>query len=253
MNFEEFCKSKGLTKQILNEFGAIVWCDGKFTGPKSPWVYNELVEHYSETDSVVSIRKVIERKAWRYKQLGANAAVFVPIFDLTGDFYGLSIRVIGSEKIKHDSFFMPEKSKSNVVFNLNRCYNSIKEKNAVFICEGAYDAIALSAAGQKNAICLLGTAFHRQQLFQLKCFTDRIVMCTDPDNAGLLTISKMISKYKDWFSFYKIDIDTDPDEYLTTHTLDDLKKTIVPIDVTKWLTEHPLKSGGNNGQSNINR
>lgn len=246
--FEEFCKSKGLNKQILNEFGAIVWNNDKFSGPKSPWTAEKLTENYNDIPKTVTIRRVIERKAWRYKQLGAKAAVFVPIFDLNDVFYGLSIRIIGSDQIKHDSFFLPDKSKSNVVFNLNKCYNNIKDKNAVFICEGAYDAIALSAAGQKNSICLLGTAFHRQQLFQLRCFTDRIVMCTDPDNAGLMAISKMIIKYKDWFSFYKIDIDTDPDEYLTSHTLNDLKATIKEIDVDAWLKEHPVKHGGFNGK-----
>ena len=73
-------------------------------------------------------------------------------------------------------------------------------------------------------------------------------MCTDPDNAGQMAISKMIVKYKDWFRFYKIDIDTDPDEYLTKHTLDELKATIKEIDVDAWLKEHPVKHGGLNGK-----
>lgn len=241
MSFEEFCKSKGLSQQILTEFQAIVWDRGNFIGPKTKWVHQLVYETKQNVIKSVTIRQVIERKAWRYGQLGANAAVFVPIFDLTGTFYGLSIRVIGSEQIKHDSYFLPDMIKSNIVFNLNNCYNIVKQKDAVFICEGAYDAIALSAAGQKNAICLLGTSFHQQQMFQLKCFASKLVLCTDPDKAGILAISKIIYRFEDWFDFYKINIDSDPDEYLTQHSLADLHKTITKIDTKQWLADNPIK------------
>ena len=117
------------------------------------------------------------------------------------------------------------------MFGIDKAYKSIAELNRVFVVEGAYDCVAMACKGFPNTVSILGTNFSPAHFAILSSLTNNIIMCLDGDNAGVKSIHEMWKLYKDKVNIYRVNINTDPDEFLKDHTATELMGR---VEVIKW-------------------
>ncbi|HQB32846.1 MAG TPA: toprim domain-containing protein, partial [Erysipelotrichaceae bacterium] len=112
--------------------------------------------------------------------------IMIPISDILGNPIGFTARSIDPNvDIKYiNSTDTPVFRKSNVVFNLHRAKDMIREKKFVILAEGPMDVIAFDKIGFQNTVCSMGTSTTRNQLLTLKRLTDKILLAFDGDSAG---------------------------------------------------------------------
>ena len=111
--------------------------------------------------------------------------VMIPIKDPRGRIVGFTGRILGDGMPKYmntgeTEFFI----KRYLLFGLDIAVNEIRKTRQAIVVEGHMDAISLHAAGVKNAVASMGTAFAAEQARLLKRMADEVVFCYDSDNAG---------------------------------------------------------------------
>ncbi len=74
--------------------------------------------------------------------------------------------------------------KRNTLYGLDRARDAIARSRAALIVEGYTDCMAAHQFGFENTVAVLGTAFGRGHLPQLRGLADRIVLLLDGDEAG---------------------------------------------------------------------
>lgn len=220
---------KGFKPEDLYANHAVIMDDDKFMLSDSgeSWVDKE-VAYNEETHKVVTARDILIAKSQQYLMDNCTAAIFVPLFNLNGDFTGLSIRKMCDKK--HDSWFVPGSRKIDLVYNLNESFNQAVRKNSIILTEGVYDTIALKKYGITHAGALLGTNMSNLQFFQLFSVVDNIALCLDNDEAGHKAIATIVNNYGKYATFWKVDIDRDPDEFLKLNGPDVFRQRISKIN-----------------------
>lgn len=224
----QYMSLKGFTLDDLFNFNCIVVDKNNYLSNKDCVWLNSLVEYAvpDQPNVVCSVKDIIKKKMYRYNNEGCDSAIFVPLFRLSGEFTGFSIRRMDPVN-KHDSWFIPGTRKLDMLFNLTKAFDFAAKKNSIIITEGVYDTMALVKHGFNNAVALLGTSMSPIQFFQLSSIVDNIALCLDNDNAGIKAMSKIVSSFKDFnINFYKVNIDKDPDEFLTEHGASEFKRRI---------------------------
>jgi DNA primase len=83
--------------------------------------------------------------------------------------------------------------KGQVLFNLDKAKQAIRQYEFALLVEGQMDCISVFTAGIQNVIATSGTAFTELQVNLLKRFTSQVVVNFDPDNAGENATEKSIS------------------------------------------------------------
>lgn len=84
-------------------------------------------------------------------------------------------------------------SKGQVLFNLDKARQAIRQQNFALLVEGQMDCISVFAAGVTPVIATSGTAFTEQQARLLRRYTTRVVVNFDPDTAGANAAEKSIA------------------------------------------------------------
>lgn len=158
--------------------------------------------------------------------------IMIPISDINGNPIGFTARSIDPNvDIKYiNSTDTPIYRKSNVVFNLHRAKEKIRETKFVILAEGPMDVIAFDRIGFQNTVCSLGTNTTRNQLLAIKKFTDRILLAFDGDKAGQSAILKTGKDcLQEGFEVIVLNNDTvyDPDEIINKYGADRLTEMIV--------------------------
>lgn len=115
--------------------------------------------------------------------------IIFPISDMKG-IVGFSARLMtGEKKMKYKN------TKENAIFQKGRVlYNfpraSRSGKNALVICEGQMDVIAMEEAGHMSCVALMGTALTKEHIELIRTFTSKVIFCLDGDAAGQLNAKK---------------------------------------------------------------
>lgn len=224
----EYLSNKGFLDTDLFKFKA-VFCDSGqiIAGKKEDWLYTNFPFLDSEGNTKeIQILDILHNKISRYKSEGCNSAIFVPLFRLSGEFTGMSIRKLGVPS-KHDSWFLPGTRKIDLLYNLVDAFEPAVKKNSILVTEGVYDTIALCKYGFTNSVALLGTNMSNIQFFQLMSMVDNIALCLDNDTAGNNAIDKIMAAHAGSVTFWRVDIDKDPDEFLKEHGATEFKKRII--------------------------
>jgi DNA primase len=86
----------------------------------------------------------------------------------------------------------PLYSKGQVLFNLDKARQTIREQKMALLVEGQMDCISVFAAGVTPVLATSGTAFTEQQARLLRRYTERLVVNFDPDTAGASAAEKSI-------------------------------------------------------------
>jgi DNA primase len=120
-----------------------------------------------------------------------------PIANESGRIIAFTARALESgEKGGPKYLNSPETSlytKGNVLFNLDKARQFIREANFAILVEGQMDCISAYLAGITNVLATSGTAFTEAQVRLLSRYTTRVIVNFDPDTAGANAAEKSIA------------------------------------------------------------
>jgi DNA primase len=155
------------------------------------------------------------------KDVFANR-IMIPIYDEEGHPIGFTARTLDPDSNSKyiNTAETPVFRKSNVLFNLHRAKEIVREKKFMIICEGPMDVMALERGGYGNAVCSMGTATTEQQLNTIKRLTSRLLLAYDGDKAGQSAIyrtGKMALSQGMQVTVLNNSSELDPDEIINTH------------------------------------
>ena len=87
----------------------------------------------------------------------------------------------------------PLYTKGQVLFNLDKARQAIREADFAILVEGQMDCISAYLAGITNVLATSGTAFTEAQVRLLRRYTTRVIVNFDPDTAGANAAEKSIA------------------------------------------------------------
>lgn len=162
--------------------------------------------------------------------------LMIPICDLQGRIIGFGGRSLGDEQPKYLN--SPETelfNKGKTLFALDQAKSAVSQLDQAVVVEGYFDAIALHAAGIKNAVASLGTALSLDQVRQLLRYTDskQLILNFDADAAGTQAAERAIGEianlaYRGEVSLRILNLPEgkDADEYLRTYTPENYRELL---------------------------
>ncbi len=147
--------------------------------------------------------------------------IMFPILNEQGRVIAFTARALESgEKAGPKYLNSPETplySKGNVLFNLDKARQPIRQLNFALLVEGQMDCITVSLAGIQNVLATSGTAFTEAQTRLLGRYTRRIIVNFDPDTAGANAAEKSIALLtEEGFEVRVVTLEDglDPDRYV---------------------------------------
>ena len=163
----------------------------------------------------------------RYFDAFRNRIMF-PIIDVSGNVIAFGGRVMDDSKPKYkNSSDTPVFKKSRNLFALNFARHYCTD--ALILCEGYMDVIAMHAAGFENAVATLGTAITSEQARMMSRYTKKVIISYDADEAGQKAAMRAVKMLTDVgldVSILKVPGAKDPDEYIKKFGKDKFKKVI---------------------------
>jgi DNA primase len=114
-----------------------------------------------------------------------SGRLMFPIVDAKGRVIAFGGRILEGEGPKYinspDTLLF---KKQDSLFALDHAQAAVKKENSVIVCEGYMDALSFHAAGIRNAVAPLGTAFTFSQAKLLRRWAETVIFCFDADDAG---------------------------------------------------------------------
>jgi DNA primase len=122
--------------------------------------------------------------------------VMFPICNESGRVIAFTARALDSDEKSGPKYMnSPETqlySKGQVLFNLDKARQPIRQQNFALLVEGQMDCITAYMAGIQNVLATSGTAFTEMQVRLLGRYTKRLFINFDPDAAGASAAEKSI-------------------------------------------------------------
>ena len=124
-----------------------------------------------------------ERDGSRYDLF--RKRLLFPILDASGAVIGFGGRILGDGQPKYlNSPQTPLFDKSTVLYGLDQARQAIRREEQAIIVEGYMDAVIAHQHGYTNVVAALGTALTKQQVRQLRRYSENLVLALDADSAG---------------------------------------------------------------------
>lgn len=151
--------------------------------------------------------------------------VMTPIIDVRGNVIAFGGRVLDDSKPKYintgDTLVY---KKTNELFALNFAKDS--KEDALILCEGYMDVIAMHQAGFTNAVAGCGTALTTEQVRLISRYAKEVILTYDADEAGQKALKKAMTLFDQ--TDVKVRIPAlvggkDPDEIIRTYGRDKFK------------------------------
>lgn len=151
--------------------------------------------------------------------------VMTPIIDVRGNVIAFGGRVLDDSKPKYintgDTLVY---KKTNELFALNFAKDS--KEDALILCEGYMDVIAMHQAGLTNAVAGCGTALTTEQVRLISRYAKEVILTYDADEAGQKALQKAMTLFDQ--TDVKVRIPAlvggkDPDEIIRTYGRDKFK------------------------------
>ncbi|MDD6603950.1 MAG: DNA primase [Eubacteriales bacterium] len=213
----DYFLNRGLTKKTINHFGL----------GYAPNNWDLLLKHLKSEGFTISemIEAGVVKKGNKgYYDIFRNR-VMTPIIDVRGNVIAFGGRVLDDSKPKYintaDTLVY---KKTNELFALNYAKDSGDE--ALILCEGYMDVIAMHQAGFTNAVAGCGTALTSEQVRLVSRYAKSVILAYDCDEAGQKALNKAISLFSQ--TDVKVKIPSlvggkDPDEIIKTYGRDKFK------------------------------
>jgi DNA primase len=123
--------------------------------------------------------------------------VTFPICNESGRVIAFTARALDSDEKSGPKYMnspeTPLYSKGQVLFNLDKARQAIRQQNFALLVEGQMDCITAYMAGIQNVMATSGTAFTEMQVRLLGRYTKRLFINFDPDAAGANAAEKSIA------------------------------------------------------------
>ena len=154
--------------------------------------------------------------------------VMFPIIDVSGNVIAFGGRVMDDSRPKYkNTSDTPVFKKSRNLFALNFAKNNCQD--ALILCEGYMDVIALHAVGITNAVATLGTAITSEQARVMSRYTKKVIISYDADEAGRKAATRALKLLEEVgldVSVLTVPGAKDPDEYIKTYGVDKFRDVI---------------------------
>ncbi len=223
----EYLSGRGLTPEGI----------AKFRIGFAPDSYHALREQLQRSADAESVRSGAFQDAlrlsglfsWKEQEDGTQGQLYArfrkrimfPILNEQGRVIAFTARALeAGEKAGPKYLNSPETplySKGNVLFNLDKARQPIRQLDFALLVEGQMDCITVSLAGIQNVIATSGTAFTEAQTRLLGRYTRRIIVNFDPDAAGATAAEKSIALLtEEGFEVRVVTLEDglDPDRYV---------------------------------------
>ena len=154
--------------------------------------------------------------------------VMFPIIDVSGNVIAFGGRVMDDSKPKYkNSSDTPVFKKSRNLFALN--FARLNCEDALILCEGYMDVIALHASGITNAVATLGTAITSEQARVMSRYTKKVIISYDADEAGRKAAARALALLEEVgleVKVLSVPGAKDPDEYIKTYGVDKFREVL---------------------------
>lgn len=151
--------------------------------------------------------------------------IMIPIIDVRGNVIAFGGRVLDDSKPKYtNTIDTLVYKKTNELFALNFAKDS--KEDALILCEGYMDVIAMHQAGFTNAVGGCGTALTTEQVRLISRYAKEVILTYDADEAGQKALQKAMTLFGQ--TDVKVRIPAlvggkDPDEIIRTYGRDKFK------------------------------
>ena len=223
----KYLEKRGLNEEIVDKFRLGLAVDE----------WQDLVNHFearkAPLDSAEVLGLIKPKKGGRpgdsHFDLFRDRLMF-PIFSPTGDVIGFGGRTLGDSLPKYvNSSDSPVFHKGKIFYGLHETGRYIRAEDEAIVVEGYMDAIALYAAGIKNVVAILGTAFTMDHAKLLKRFTLNVKMLLDGDEAGISGAERSLPILLEAGLMAKgfvLPENMDPDDYVKANGAEQLRTEI---------------------------
>lgn len=220
--FAEFLDKRRLSNETAKTFQL-----GYAPGSNVITNYLASIKNESERKKTLDLAEEIHliRKSNRDEQSHFDTfrdRVMFPIWDQYGHVVGFGGRqVFDYQKGKYinsqESFVFRKKQ---ILYGMHLAKTAIRQRDAVILCEGYMDCIALHHYGFTNAVAVMGVAMGEGTLKMLKALTTNFYLALDADDAGMKAMERLNTLCLENGIVPKlIDLNPtkDPDDFLQAH------------------------------------
>lgn len=160
--------------------------------------------------------------------------VMIPICDERGRIVGFGGRIIEQDSQQQAKYLNSKETalfnKRRLLFGMDKAYRHIEKEGFALVVEGYMDVISVYAAGIKNVVASLGTAFTHEQCRKLLKYASQIYFCYDSDAAGQSAILRAIEIAREQenaiIKVVQMPDGKDPDEFIRKHGVEAFRQVI---------------------------
>jgi DNA primase len=228
--FEEQLKTPeaAAAREYLTGRGLAAEAIAKFRIGFAPDSFNALRDRFKGTFDEETLR-ASGLFSWKQQEDGSAGQLYArfrkritfPISNESGRVIAFTARALESgDKAGPKYINSPETplyTKGNVLFNLDKAKQTIRQYDFALLVEGQMDCISVWMQAAKNVIATSGTAFTEAQVRLLGRFTKQVIVNFDPDTAGANAAEKSIGMLtEEGFTVKVVALDggLDPDRYI---------------------------------------
>jgi DNA primase len=214
----EYLSSRGLTPDAI----------ARFRIGYAPDSFNALRDRLQSTapPNILRLSGLLSSKEQQDGSSGPLYARFrkritFPIHNEAGRVIAFTARALDSDEKSGPKYMnspeTPLYSKGQVLFNLDKAKQAIRQQDFALLVEGQMDCITAYTAGFQNVLATSGTAFTEMQVRLLSRYTKRLFINFDPDTAGANAAEKSIALLtEEDFMVYVVTLEggLDPDRFI---------------------------------------
>ena len=135
--------------------------------------------------------------------------------------------------------------KQNVLYNLHRAREPMRQERAAVLVEGYMDVIGADEAGVRNVIASCGTALTEQHARTLRRHVDAVIVNFDPDAAGQEAVQRSIEvliREGLWVRVLRLPDGLDPYDYCRQEGGESYRRKLAEApSYFDWLADHARK------------
>lgn len=213
----------------------------------APDAWNKLTDAFAKrgvnTELLLESGLVVKRQQGNGEYDRFRNRVMIPIMDERSRICGFGGRIIAEGNPKYLN--SPETmlfNKRKLLFGLDKAHRHISQAGFALVVEGYMDVISVFAAGIKNVVASLGTAFTVDQCKKLLRYAPAIYFCYDSDNAGQEAIARALGiagETNAQIKVVQLPDGKDPDEFIQKHGAEEFRQVVSKaISVVDFRLKH---------------
>ena len=213
----------------------------------APDAWNKLTDAFAKrgvnTELLLESGLVVKRQQGSGEYDRFRNRVMIPIMDERSRICGFGGRIIAEGNPKYLN--SPETmlfNKRKLLFGLDKAHRHISQAGFALVVEGYMDVISVFAAGIKNVVASLGTAFTVDQCKKLLRYAPAIYFCYDSDNAGQEAIARALGiagETNAQIKVVQLPDGKDPDEFIQKHGAEEFRQVVSKaISVVDFRLKH---------------